>query len=65
MSTSTLDRIVPAVIFGSTLVGIVMVSTASDIESVVMGVSIVAMSILVCYFEFMRALERVNPGKID
>ncbi len=65
MSPSTLDTIVPAIIFGSTVAGTVMFATASDLQTFVMGVCILGLAFMVCYYEFIRTTERVPNQKIE
>jgi hypothetical protein len=65
MSPSTLDSIVPAIIFGSTVAGTFMLATAPDLQSAVMGISILVLAFMVCYYEFSRTVERIHPNKID
>ena len=65
MSPSTLDSLVPAIIFGSTVAGTFILATAPDLQSAVMGISILILAFMVCYYEFSRNMERTNPNKID
>jgi len=65
MSPSTMDSLVPAIIFSTSAVGTFMFATATDIPSAVIGLCIIALCFLVCYFEFLRTTERVAPNKID
>ena len=65
MSPSTMDSLVPAIIFSTSAVGTFMFATATSIEQAVIGLCIMALCLLVCYFEFLRTTERVESNKID
>ena len=65
MSPFTLDSLVPAAIFTSTVSGTFIFATAPDIPTAVMGLCILVIAFMVCQFEFLRTVERINPNKID
>ena len=61
MSPYTMDTILPAIIFGSTVTGTFLFATAPDIQSAVIGLCILSLAFMVCYYEFVR----LQPNKID
>ena len=63
MSPNTMDTIVPAIIFGSTVTGTFLFATAPDIQTGVMGICILCLAFMVCYYEFVRLSEITPPSK--
>lgn len=65
MSPNTMDSIIPAIIFGSTATGTFLFATAPDAQSAVIGLCILCLAFMVCYYEFVRLSEIVPRGKAD
>lgn len=65
MSPNTMDTIVPAIIFGSTVTGTFLFATAPDIQTGVIGLCTLCLAFMFCYYEFVRHSEIVPPAKTD